>query len=73
MFPSCKLHLLTVLQMVSYLAYIMRWIGEQLDYAESLIVTALRILQDCPANGIPLRKVSYNMFLVSYSYRTERL
>jgi transformation/transcription domain-associated protein len=44
--------------MVSYLAYIMRWIGEQLDYAESLIVTALRILQDCPANGIPLRKVS---------------
>lgn len=44
--------------MLSYLAYNMRFSGEQSDgYAENLILSALRLLQDCPSNGIALRKV----------------
>ena len=36
----------------------MRFTGDQDDaYGETLILSALRILQDCPANGIALRKV----------------
>ncbi len=45
-------------QMLSYLAYNMRFSGEQSEaYAENLILSALRLLQDCPSNGIALRKV----------------
>lgn len=44
--------------MLSYLAYVMRFSGEIADsYGETLVLSALRLLQDCPANGIPLRKV----------------
>lgn len=44
--------------MLSYLAYNMRFSGEQPEgYAETLILSALRLLQDCPSNGIALRKV----------------
>lgn len=50
--------LMTYVQMLSYLAYVMRFTGDQDDaYGETLILSALRILQDCPANGIALRKV----------------
>lgn len=36
----------------------MRFSGEQPEgYAETLILSALRLLQDCPSNGIALRKV----------------
>jgi transformation/transcription domain-associated protein len=45
--------------MLSYLAYNMRFSGEQSEgYAENLILSALRLLQDCPSNGIALRKVT---------------
>ncbi|TFK43492.1 hypothetical protein BDQ12DRAFT_731508 [Crucibulum laeve] len=45
------------IKMLSYLAYVMRFSGEPDDsYGETLILSALRILQDCPANGIALRK-----------------
>ena len=46
--------------MLSYLAYVMRFSGD-LDntYGETLVLSALRLLQDCPSNGIALRKVFY--------------
>lgn len=45
--------------MVSYVAYIMRGIGEQFDsFGERLILAALRLMQDLPSNGIQARKVS---------------
>ena len=44
--------------MVSYLAYGMRMSGEQFDsYGPPMILAALRILQDCPAHAINIRKV----------------
>jgi transformation/transcription domain-associated protein len=44
--------------MLSYLAYIMRFSGDLADsYGETLILSALRLLQDCPSNGIVMRKV----------------
>ncbi|KAF9057606.1 hypothetical protein BJ165DRAFT_1520972 [Panaeolus papilionaceus] len=45
------------IKMLSYLAYVMRFSGEVSDaYGETLVLAALRLLQDCPANGISLRK-----------------
>ncbi|KAF9009027.1 hypothetical protein BDQ17DRAFT_1422200 [Cyathus striatus] len=45
------------IKMLSYLAYMMRFSGDHDNiYGETLILSALRILQDCPANGIALRK-----------------
>ena len=44
--------------MLSYLAYVMRFSGDlDSNYGETLVLSALRLLQDCPANGIALRKV----------------
>ncbi|KAJ8698457.1 transcription-associated protein 1 [Pleurotus ostreatus] len=44
-------------KMVSYLAYGMRMSGEQFDsYGPPMILAALRILQDCPAHAINIRK-----------------
>jgi len=44
-------------QMVSYVAYIIRGFGEQFDsFGERLILAALRLLQDLPANSIQARK-----------------
>lgn len=44
--------------MVSYVAYIIRGFAEQFDsFGERLILSALRLLQDLPANGIQARKV----------------
>ncbi|KAH9482694.1 Transcription-associated protein 1 [Psilocybe cubensis] len=45
------------IKMLSYLAYVMRFPGELADsYGETLILSALRLLQDCPSNGIAMRK-----------------
>jgi transformation/transcription domain-associated protein len=45
------------IKMVSSLAYIVRALGEQSEsYGDTLIVSSLRILQDCPANAIVARK-----------------
>ncbi|PPQ93995.1 hypothetical protein CVT25_009843 [Psilocybe cyanescens] len=45
------------IKMLSYLAYVMRFPGELADsYGETLILGALRLLQDCPSNGIAMRK-----------------
>lgn len=42
----------------------MRFSGEQSEtYVENLILSALRLLQDCPSNGITLRKVC-DVFIV---------
>ncbi|KAJ3510077.1 hypothetical protein NLJ89_g4881 [Agrocybe chaxingu] len=42
---------------LSYLAYVMRFSGDLADsYGETLVLSALRLLQDCPASGIALRK-----------------
>ena len=55
--PSC------LPQMVSYVAYIIRGFAEQFDsFGERLILSALRLLQDLPANGIQARKVSTLIF-----------
>lgn len=44
--------------MVSYVAYMIRGFAEQFDsFGERLILSALRLLQDLPANGIQARKV----------------
>jgi transformation/transcription domain-associated protein len=46
--------------MVSYVAYVMRASGDQYDsYGETLILASLRIMQDCPANAIVSRRVSW--------------
>ncbi|KAG6816156.1 hypothetical protein H0H87_008290 [Tephrocybe sp. NHM501043] len=45
------------IKVLSYVAYVMRFSGEPDEQsAETLILTALRMLQDCPPNGITLRK-----------------
>ncbi|KAG6837441.1 hypothetical protein H0H93_009535 [Arthromyces matolae] len=45
------------IKVLSYLAYVMRFSGEPDEaLAENLILTALRMLQDCPPTGITLRK-----------------
>lgn len=45
-------------KMVSYIAYIMRGLGEKYDpQGEILILASLRIMQDCPANAIASRRV----------------
>lgn len=44
--------------MLSYLIYVMRFSGEITDsYGETLVLSALRLFQDCPSSGILLRKV----------------
>jgi len=44
--------------MLSYLAYVMRFSTDLSDsYGETLTLSALRLLQDCPANGVAMRKV----------------
>jgi len=38
----------------------MRYCGDTDEtYGERLIITALRMLQDCPADGIAIRKVGH--------------
>lgn len=50
--------LLKTHQMLSYLAFVMRVLGETDEsYGQTLTLSALRMLQDCPTNGISLRKV----------------
>ncbi|RDB22695.1 Transcription-associated protein 1 [Hypsizygus marmoreus] len=45
------------IKILSYLAYVMRYSGDPDEsYGERLILIALRMLQDCPAQGIALRK-----------------
>jgi transformation/transcription domain-associated protein len=45
--------------MVSYLAYVLRGLGEQSEaYGEALVLTALRLCQDCPAHSLSARRVS---------------
>jgi hypothetical protein len=52
----------------------MRFSGEQPEgYAENLILSALRLLQDCPSNGIALRKVRVqNILLQNYNSHSNR-
>jgi len=48
--------------MLSYLAYTMRFTQESDQmYGETLVSSALRILQDCPTNGVALRRVSLQL------------
>ena len=48
------------MQMVSYLAYVMRTHSEHAEkYLEGLELAALRILQDIPATALSPRRVSY--------------
>ncbi|PFH52762.1 hypothetical protein AMATHDRAFT_1809 [Amanita thiersii Skay4041] len=45
------------IKLLSYLAYVTRFLGDQADsLGESMILSAMRLLQDCPANATPLRK-----------------
>ncbi|KAL0949509.1 hypothetical protein HGRIS_009561 [Hohenbuehelia grisea] len=64
------------IKMVSYMAYIMRWGGEQYaSYGEPVIGVALRILQDCPEHGITMRKDLMVVFrhLMATSHRRALL
>ena len=57
--------------MLSYLAFVMRYLnnaGESdVTYGETLVTNALRILQDCPASGMSLRKVGNLALLIEAS------
>ncbi|KAF8897572.1 hypothetical protein BD779DRAFT_388223 [Infundibulicybe gibba] len=45
------------IKMLSYLAYVMKIAGEHdTTYGETLILSALRMLQNCPSNGMTTRK-----------------
>lgn len=51
------------LQMISYMAYVLRGSAAQFEqHGESLILTALRVMQDCPATAISPRRVSIVLF-----------
>lgn len=44
--------------MLQYLIFIIRQSGEIPDtYGETLVLSVLRLFQDCPAHGVHLRKV----------------
>jgi transformation/transcription domain-associated protein len=44
--------------MLSYVAYVMRALGDKLEeQGEALILTSLRVMQDCPAHAIASRRV----------------
>ena len=44
--------------MISYLAFVLRGMGEQQEAeGQALVLAALRILQDCPSMAISARKV----------------
>lgn len=58
-FPLISILLLTPTKMLSYLAYVMRFSGDVTDsYGETLILSALRLLQDCPSHGVAMRRVN---------------
>ncbi|KAF8640045.1 hypothetical protein AX17_001287 [Amanita inopinata Kibby_2008] len=44
------------IKLLSYVAYVMRFLEKSEPWGETLILSAMRLLLDCPANGIPLRK-----------------
>lgn len=46
------------IRMLSFLAYVMRYAAPEGDatYGERLVSCSLRIMQDCPTNGVALRK-----------------
>lgn len=45
-------------QMLQYLIFVIRQSGEISEpYGETLVLSVLRLFQDCPANGVHLRKV----------------
>jgi len=44
--------------MLQYLIFVIRQSGEISEtYGETLVLSVLRLFQDCPANGVHLRKV----------------
>lgn len=48
-------------QMLSYLAYVMRFASDSdQPYGEKLMACSLRIMQDCPTNGVSIRKVCFS-------------
>jgi hypothetical protein len=52
--------------MVSYLAYVLRGLGEQSEaYGEALVLTALRLCQDCPAHSLSARRVCRGSVLLT--------
>jgi transformation/transcription domain-associated protein len=45
--------------MLQYLIFVIRQSGEISEtYGETLVLSVLRLFQDCPANGVHLRKVT---------------
>ena len=47
-------------QLVSYLTFTLRGMGEQFEtFGEALVLTSLRLCQDCPPNAIISRRVSF--------------
>ncbi|KAF9075762.1 FAT domain-containing protein [Rhodocollybia butyracea] len=64
------------IKMLSYLAFVMRHSPEQSDnYGDRLILHALRLQQDCPANAMSLRKELMVVFrhLMATPYRRSLL
>ncbi|KAI0068843.1 FAT-domain-containing protein [Artomyces pyxidatus] len=64
------------IKMVSYLAYILRGLGEQYhSYGNTLLLASLRLLQDIPANAIPARRDFMIVFrhLLGTEYRRALL
>ena len=49
-------------QLVSYLTFTLRGMGEQFEtFGEALVLTSLRLCQDCPPNAILSRRVSFEV------------
>lgn len=58
---QCCTYLLTLPQILSYLTYVMRWgVESQEAYGDTLLLSTLRLLQDCPVNAIGTRKVRHH-------------
>lgn len=60
--------------MVSYLAYVLRGLGEQTEaYGEALVLTSLRLCQDCPAHALSARRVSVQVLFCSVTHMFIRI
>lgn len=50
--------------MLSYVAYVLRGLGDQHEsHGDSLLLASLRLLQDIPAHDISSRRVRIQIFL----------
>jgi hypothetical protein len=60
--------------MLQYLIFVIRQSGEISDtYGETLVLSVLRLFQDCPANGVHIRKVTLGLSSYYYFFFIQRI